>query len=153
MSLLYLLLGLALPPVAAPADSAAVSATGAFFALSVPDLAASVRWYSEKLGLRVVMEPPKSEHVSVTVLEGGGLIVELIQNDKAMPLATAAPGVKEVHGIFKVGVIVDDFDKTLAILRARGVDIAYGPYPRQENQRANVIVRDNAGNLIQLFGK
>ena len=60
---------------------------------------------------------------------------------------------KEVHGIFKIGVIIDDFDKTLGILKARGVEIAYGPYPRRGNQRANVILRDNAGNLIQLFAK
>lgn len=33
-----------------------VAAGGAFFALSVPDVQASGRWYSEKLGLRVVMQ-------------------------------------------------------------------------------------------------
>jgi hypothetical protein len=35
-------------------------ATGGFFALSVPDMPASARWYSEKLGLKVVTEEPKS---------------------------------------------------------------------------------------------
>ena len=43
-------------------------------------------------------------------------------------------------------------EERLAALKARHVDIAYGPYPAQANQRANVIVRDNAGNLIQVFG-
>jgi hypothetical protein len=28
----------------------------------------------------------------------------------------------------------------------------FGPYPARPGQRANVIVRDNAGNLIQCFG-
>jgi hypothetical protein len=28
-----------------------------------------------------------------------------------------------------------------------------GPFPKSATQRANVIVRDNAGNLIQFFGK
>jgi len=41
----------------------------------------------------------------------------------------------------------------LEVLRARWVDIAMGPFPARGGQRANVIVRDNAGNLIQLFGK
>ena len=94
--------------------------------------------------------------MAVAILEGGGLIVELIQNDDAVPLSAAAPAVKDrvyVHGIFKVGVIVEDFDATLARLKARGVEIAYGPYPKQGAQRANAIIRDNAGNLIQLFGK
>lgn len=133
-----------------------IVARGAFFALSVADIDASARWYSEKLGLKVVMQAPKRDHAAVTVLEGGGFIVELIQHDDAMPLAKAAPAVKGnlfVHGMFKAGVIVDDFEKTLAMLKARGVEIFIGPFPARANQRANVIIKDNAGNLIQFFGK
>jgi catechol 2,3-dioxygenase-like lactoylglutathione lyase family enzyme len=139
------------PPVAAVPFTTA----GAFFALSVADRQESARWYSEKFGLRVVMDAsaPKS---TATVLEGGGLIVELVQNEDAQPLATAAPKVQSsiyIHGIFKAGLIVDDFDATVAQLRARNVEIAFGPYPARSGPRANVIVRDNAGNLIQFFGK
>jgi hypothetical protein len=56
-----------------------------------------------------------------------------------------------VHGIFKAGVIVSDFEKTLALLKATNAEIAFGPYPARADQRANVIVRDNAGNLIQFL--
>lgn len=55
-----------------------------------------------------------------------------------------------MRGIFKVGLLVDDLDATLGVLRSRGVAIAFGPYPATANQRANAIIRDNAGNLIQL---
>lgn len=48
-----------------------------------------------------------------------------------------------------MGVIVSDFEKTLSTLKERGADIAFGPFPARPGQRANVIVRDNAGNLIQ----
>jgi len=133
----------------------AVTATGAFAALSVRDVAAGARWYSEKLDMRVVMSMPKQNGVAVTVLEGSGLIVELIQNDEARALSQAAPSVKErvlVHGPFKMGAVVADFDGTVALLKARGVEIAYGPYPARPDQRANVIVKDNEGNLIQFFG-
>jgi catechol 2,3-dioxygenase-like lactoylglutathione lyase family enzyme len=128
---------------------------GAFFALSVADLDASVKWYSDKLGLSIAMRPPKQDKSAVTVLEGGGLIVELIERDDARPLIAAAPGVTAtylVHGIFKAGFIVDDFDRTLATLRERGVGIAMGPFPARGDQRANVIIRDTGGNLIQIFG-
>ena len=153
------LLALALPARSSVAQQAAeppFTTSGAFFALSVTDLTASVRWYREKLGLRVVMEPPRTNEAAVTVLEGGGLIVELLQHKDAKPLSATAPGVREnykVHGFFKAGVIVEDFDRTVAALRSRGVDIAFGPFPKSATQRANVIVRDNAGNLIQFFGK
>jgi catechol 2,3-dioxygenase-like lactoylglutathione lyase family enzyme len=134
----------------------ALAATGAYFALSVADLGASTRWYSEKLGLRVVMQLPRQNKTAVTVLEGGGLIVELIQHEDARPLSAVAPGTRDpllVHGVFKVGVIVADYPATLGTLKARGVEIAYGPFPARGDQRANVIVRDNAGNLIQLFAR
>jgi catechol 2,3-dioxygenase-like lactoylglutathione lyase family enzyme len=149
----------AAPALGAQATAAraepAFTSHGAFFGLSVPDLGASTRWYAEKLGLTVVMHPPKQDRAEVTVLEGGGLIVELLQRDDAMPLRQAAPSITgnyQVHGIFKTGVIVDDFDKTLATLRSRGVEIAIGPFAATATQRANVIIRDNAGNLIQFFG-
>jgi hypothetical protein len=84
------------------------------------------------------------------------LIVELIQHDGALPLSKAAPAVSKtdlVHGLFKAGVVVDDFESMLAAFRQRHVELAYGPFPARGNQRANVIIRDNSGNLIQFFAR
>ena len=135
---------------AAPAPGPVLTTTGAFFALSVADLDASARWYSEKLGLTVVMRVPKQDKAAETVLEGGGLIVELLQLDDAAPAGRDA---SLVHGFFKTGVMVENFEQALATLRARQVEIAFGPFPAKPGQRANVIVHDNAGNLLQIFGK
>ena len=143
-------------PIRAGAQSRPVFETrGAFFALSVADLDASTRWYSEKLGLSVVLRPPKQDKSALAVLEGGGLIVELLQRDDATPLRRAVPSASanyQVHGLFKAGVVVDDLNATLSTLRASGVEIAMGPFPASKEQRANAIIRDNAGNLIQFFG-
>ncbi|MGH7471231.1 MAG: VOC family protein [Longimicrobiales bacterium] len=46
---------------------------------------------------------------------------------------------------FKAGIVVDDYDRTLATLRERGVSIVIGPFPARDGQRANVIIRDEAG--------
>ncbi len=135
---------------ASAADSQPLgTASGAFFALSVADLKASAQWYAEKLGLKVLMQMPKSGGNAVKVLEGGGLIVELLERDGAGP-RPADP--IQVHGFAKAGVIVTDFDKTVALLKERKVEIAFGPFPARPNHRANVIVKDNAGNLLQFFG-
>jgi catechol 2,3-dioxygenase-like lactoylglutathione lyase family enzyme len=142
---------------AQPATDAAPVATaaGAFFALTVPDVDASARWYSEKLGLAVLMRDTGPDKTRVVVLEGGGLIVELIQRGTAGgdKSPAPAPGDLPVRGFFKGGAIVADFDRTMATLKARGVEIAFGPFPARSNQRANVIIKDNAGNLIQFFGQ
>jgi catechol 2,3-dioxygenase-like lactoylglutathione lyase family enzyme len=142
-------------PAAQQADTP-FQTSGAFFALSVADVTASAKWYREKLGMRLILEPPRSAEASVIVLEGGGLIVELLQHNEAKPLRSIAPNVDEnfkVHGFFKAGVIVEDFDRTIAAFRARGIPIAIGPFPKSATQRANAIVRDHDGNLIQFFGK
>ena len=178
MTVIPLMLLLAAPP-ASPGESAAPSpavsnapsgvatttgavapaftTTGAFFALSVADARASARWYQDKLGLAIVLDAPKQDRNTVIALEGGGLLVELIQNDDARPLASVAPATKGngflVHGMVKAGVIVSDFDAALAKLRERGVPLAFGPFPARANQRANFAIRDNAGNLVQVFGR
>lgn len=139
-----------------PDSNRVLAVTGAFFALSVADIDASTRWYSEKLGLRVVMQAPKQGSAAATVLKAGGLTVELIQHDDAKPFRVAAPETKGplfVHGVFKVGVVVDNYAEVLEILRARSVEIAMGPFPAREDQPANVIIKDNAGNLIQILAK
>src|SRR5574341_2119541 len=136
MKAVWMLMSLAL--VAGVRDKAVASppapplaATGAFFALSVADLDASTRWYVETLGLKVVLRTPRQDKAAVVVLEGRGLIVELIQHDDAVPLGRAAPGVKDhmlVHGLVKAGVVVEDFNGLVASLRSRAVRMAFGPY-------------------------
>ncbi len=144
-------------PSAARAQTSpgAVGASGSFFALSVGDLEASTRWYTEKLGLHVVMRAPAANGVAVTVLEADGLLVELVHNDNARGLNSTGTRSEPslTHGYFKVGFLVGDLDATLALLRSRGVRVAVGPYPATATQRANAIIEDNAGNLIQLFGR
>jgi hypothetical protein len=39
------------------------------------------------------------------------------------------------------------------MLRARRAEIVIGSFPARNRQRADVIVKDNAGNLIQFFVK
>jgi len=94
---------------------------------------------------------------SVMVLAGGGLLVELIETEHSSPLSKAAPGIKDrtlIQGFTKTGLIVDNFDKTLAALRERNVPILMGPYPAHDSTGLrNFIIEDNAGNLIQFFGK
>lgn len=122
---------------------------GAFLALSVADIEASSKWYEEKLGLAVDMRT-KSGKTSVIVLSGNGLTVELLRNDDATDLGKDA---LLAHGIFKAGLVVENLVKTLEELKARNVQIAYGPYPARDGAVANFVIKDNSGNLIQFFGK
>ena len=142
-------LAVAQAPAAVEPPFKAVS--GALIALSVADIAASTKWYQEKLGLRITMQVPKqSGQPGVAILEGNGLLVEL-QEHTGATMGDRSPSARQ--GVFKAGIYVDDFDATLAALRTRGVEIAMGPFPKRDNQSANVIVRDNSGNYIQILGR
>ena len=84
------------------------------------------------------------------------MIVEMVQRDAATPARGPGSGPitdGTVLGVFKAGVIVEDFEKLVASFKARNVPIAHGPYAAKEGRRANLIIADNAGNLIQFFGK
>ena len=127
-----------------------------FLALSVANMATMSAWYREKLGMRAIFHIPKRDGSEVMVLQGAGLIVELVARDGSSPLRAIAPSVThdvQVHGLFKVGFFVDDFDRAVAALRERGITIAFGPFPVRPDQPANVGFRDAEGNLFQMFGR
>jgi hypothetical protein len=150
-----LALSLALPALVegqsagAKIEPAFAGVQGVFFALSVADAEASAKRYAEKLGLAVEMRT-KSDKIAVVVLSGSGLVVELLQHDDAIALGKDAV---LTHGFVKAGLVVENLDKTLAVLKSRNVQIAYGPCPARATAMSNFIIKDNAGNLIQFFGK
>ena len=132
-------------------------AKGTFVALSVADVAATSRWYHDKLGFRIVNQGDAPNKIAkFAVLESEGNIVEIVQHTQARPLAQVAPAVKkthEIHGIFKVGFHVGDIDAVYQAVKERGVAITYDFIQAKDIDLRTFIIRDNAGNLIQFFGK
>jgi catechol 2,3-dioxygenase-like lactoylglutathione lyase family enzyme len=135
------------------AQPSPVTARGAFFALSVADLRATAAWYRATFGLEVVMdEAGRGAIPAVVVLEGRGLVVELMQSANPTAARASSSGSEGAPRLFKTGVIVEDFDGTVTMLKARGVAIVAGPFPPAPMRRANVLIRDIEGNLIQFLG-
>ena len=130
--------------------------SGSFFALSVKDLNSTAAWYKQKLGFKEIKESASPDGKSrAIILDRDGIIVELIHHKQAVSGAAVMKGYKTylVHGIFKVGFIVDDVDHTLQRLKANGVPIANGPYTDQAMHMRSFMIRDNEGNYIQFFSK
>lgn len=133
------------------------AARGAFFALSVADVAAMSRWYQDKLGFVVTSQGEAPNKIAkFALLEGDGTIIELIEHQTAKPRATAAPSASEayqIHGIFKVGMVVGDLDGVYRELRQRGVPVAHDLMAAKDVAMRSFSIRDGEGNLIQFFGK
>ena len=128
-------------------------AQGAFFALSVADVEAASRWYSEKLDFRVLSSGEAPNKIArFAILEGDGTLIELIQHRDAAPRPAAADAFK-THGIFKIGFVVADLDGVYRQLKARSVAVAYDLMPAKDVPLRSFSVRDVEGNLVQFFGR
>jgi len=104
-------------------DSPTFMAEGAFFAIVVTDLDASVGWYESNLGLHFVKRGKSPRVPAETVVLGGhNLFVELIHHDGNA--LTRIDNEASVPRLLKAGVIVapKDFDRIAGYLQKRGVD-------------------------------
>ena len=137
-------------------DTIVGRSVGAFFALSVADVNMVSRWYQEKLGFKVLSQGEAPNKIAkFAILEGDGTLIELIQHREAKPLSVAAPGVKsayQIHGIFKVGMVVKNLDALYQEVKRRGVPIAYELMRAKDVPMRSFSIRDAEDNLIQFFG-
>ena len=139
--------------LAAAAPAPVESQSPTFFALSVADLDASVKWYEDMLGLTAKRLPGNVE-AKVALLTGAGLVVELVQHSKAFEVTTRVPELEKrylAHGLYKVGFHVADLDKTVERLKKRGASFKGGTFTDDVLKAKSALLLDNAGNIIQLF--
>jgi methylmalonyl-CoA/ethylmalonyl-CoA epimerase len=118
--------------------------------ISVPDLDASIDWFSRVLGFEVETRMDIKEiPAKVAMLRRAELRIELFEAPGATPLPRERrePNTDpHTHGNKHVAFAVPNVDAFVAELRQRGADIAlvghfdFGSF---------VFVRDNAGNLIE----
>jgi len=119
--------------------------------LSVPDLAASIKWYREKLGFNVEKQlfieqiPAK-----IAFLVNGKFRLELFEVAGAtrLPEARRFPNQDLMtHGTKHLSLGVKDVRKTMDILKNRGVDVAM---ESAVEGKPMAFIRDNSGNLIEI---
>jgi catechol 2,3-dioxygenase-like lactoylglutathione lyase family enzyme len=131
-------------------DGPAFTAQGAFVAIVVTDLDASVHWYEANLGLHLVKRGKSPRLPAETVVLGGhDVFVELIHHvGKQLPRVDDEASVPR---LIKAGVIVAqrDFDAVATYLQKRGVEA--GVFEDKEMGVRSFLFSDNDGNLIQFF--
>jgi len=136
-----------------------IKAEGAFAALVVTDLEASLQWYESNLNMRVVKRG-RSPRVAATtvVLSGHNFFVELIHYDNPAPTKPPQDDRQALeNGVVKVGMILNqpDFDSLWKYLHNRAVNFVGdgGIFSDKEMGVRSFIVRDNSANLLQFFAR
>lgn len=120
----------------------------------VQDLAASIDWYAEKLGFRV-LHRFGFPGASVAFVGLGTLRLELLQVEGAAPAAAARSDRRanlRLGGINHLAIGVIDIEAVIADLAAKGVEIASAPaeVPGSGGDRFAFIL-DGEGMLIELY--
>jgi lactoylglutathione lyase/glyoxylase I family protein len=120
-------------------------------ALRVSDYAATVRWYTEKLGFQVDQEWPFGD-LQLAYLSRGTAKIELLAGAGPAPQERFAQldasfGSERLHHIC---LAVDDLDAVLAELAERDVEPLGEPFVVEEIARRLAFLQDNSGNLIEL---
>lgn len=111
---------------------------------------ATVQFYTEVLGFTVKARDriPRSGlgvPLDLVYLELGGTVVELLSYDGA----PVAPAPREEHlGCRMIALEVEDMQKTIAYLQAKGVETVWGPITRDNYARAEIY--DPNGFRIEL---
>ena len=146
---------LGLVGVAHAGDASITPAAPQFIALSVPNAAASARWYQEAFGLRVLDEiRPDDGAAHVFILTSDTLLVEILQLRVAKsPGDDAVQNPERTHGIFKVGFHVADLDAAVKKLRDMKAVFDTDIIDDRKHALRFVLLRDPDGNYVQLFGK
>jgi catechol 2,3-dioxygenase-like lactoylglutathione lyase family enzyme len=125
-----------------------------FFALSVADARTTADWYSRALGVRVHHEFRAPDGGHVILLRGERLSIEIVQVPGAKsPGTEAVKSPHKTHGLFKIGMQVADLDAAVAHLKSLGVKFETQIVEVAQPPLRFVLVRDNEGNFVQLFGE
>lgn len=120
--------------------------------VSVPEIEASIAWYGRVLGFELESRGRlPSVPAKVALLRRGALRVELFQPESGRPLPSARRFPDEdirTHGNKHVAFAVRDVDAAAAELSKRAADVVF---VKHMPQASVLFLRDNAGNLIELF--
>jgi methylmalonyl-CoA/ethylmalonyl-CoA epimerase len=121
--------------------------------ISVADIKASMAWYEQMLGFRLVSDNYYEQlPARIAFMELGGFSIELFQVPGAAPLPDdrRVPNLDiRTHGTKHVAYAVKDLSGLMETLKSKGVDVAIDIFPMEGDLVA--FIRDNTGNLIELI--
>lgn len=138
-----------------PPAPAAAEARPFFFALSVSDLEASAAWYVRVLGFEEARRAQFGEPaVRIRLLRRDDALIELIEDPAARAAVELDPPLARrfrLHGVFKIGFVVDSLDETGARLQRLGVPLRGAVVEEPDGSMRSLQVEDPDGNVVQIF--
>jgi len=122
------------------------------FAISVPDLEATVEWYRRVLGFRLICRQAiPGVDVRVAHMEGPGFVLEVFEpiGGNPLPEGRKLPNTDLMtHGNKHLSLTVNDAEEARKSLEDMGVPVVM---TARVWGTVGVFIHDNSGNLIEIF--
>jgi len=124
------------------------------FTISVADISETVKWYTEKLGFRLIKQFQKKEmNAEIAFMELNGFYIEIFHLPESEPLPEFSKNPLKslaVQGLKYFAFGVDCLDDAVEELRQRGVQFLVGPALGASSHKY-ALFQDNNGVAIELF--
>jgi methylmalonyl-CoA epimerase len=119
--------------------------------ISVTDLDAAVKWYSETLDFSV-QHRFETHGLTLVFLTHGDAKLELLGGGatESAPVVTDVAESLNPARLHHFCIAVDDLDATLDELRARGVTVLGEPFDVPALRQRVAFINDNSGNVIEI---
>lgn len=126
---------------------------GAFYAISVRNLDASIAWYMKHLGF-TLKSRGDNEQRQGAILVRPDAVLELAQFASAMSREKLKAGIEshEIFGLFKLGFTTPQLDATCVALEEAGVKLFF-PIVETTDGKRTFGIKDPEGNIIQFYGE
>ncbi|MEM7370032.1 MAG: VOC family protein [Bacteroidota bacterium] len=155
MKRFYFLLILAFPADLLSQEQEQLSLNAYFSAIIVADMDTSLAWYTDVLGYEMVNQHTNQEvGFRIVNLKRADTLLELIEWQSAHAPKEVIPnfGPKtRLHGLFKIGFQVAEFEQWLEHLNGFVADIQEQVVHDPISGNRMLIIKDPDGNRIQLF--
>lgn len=135
-------------------SSPLASLSGGHVGIRVPDYDAAIKWYTEKLDFRIIhqwpyadeklayLAPANTNDFWIEILAEGQLLKPVVYDDLGKSL--------EKPGFHHICLDVDNVEKTLSLLKQRGVTVVTEPFFLPAISRKLAFIQDPWGNMIEL---
>ena len=128
-----------------------------FSAIIVNDIEASITWYSDNFGFKVLNKIESEEKgFKQANLKCGSILIELIELKLSLTsksLLENHPEKTKIDGFFKFGFLVSEFEKWVDALKESKVEFYGDVVIDNLSGKRMLLVKDPDGNRIQLFEK
>jgi catechol 2,3-dioxygenase-like lactoylglutathione lyase family enzyme len=122
--------------------------------ISVADIDATIAWYERILNFKLIQRlKMQALGAELAFLKYKNIEIELVALAVIDKFVRPPPPTEHLRlqGLSQISFRVDNVEKTMDLLRRKGINLIFGPVTVDELMISAFFIRDNEGNLIEFL--